>query len=172
MQASSFRFQQQAMIRMSTRDSVRMPAPAPYLQLSTAAARSIMAAAAICLVSACSRTPWYDDPPVQPMPLSPAPGAVLLPGDTTFTWSRTAQTESYDFHVFNDETKDIDRYMLQGLNPATICAADTCSISLQLALPDSSRHAWRVRASNVAGKSAWTRSLFTFSGAAVTRSPG
>lgn len=80
-----------------------------------------------------------------------------------FVWDVTPDTESYDFHIFNAQNSAIDQYMLVDLNPDEVCSGDTCSINLKVSLPDSDRHAWRVRASNMAGKSAWTRSMFTFS---------
>lgn len=100
--------------------------------------------------------------------VSPEAGAIVRAGEPVrFEWSRTGDTESYDFHVFNAENSDIARYMKTGLLPADVCVAERCSINLYLSLPESNRHAWRVRASNMAGKSAWTRTLFTFVPAAA-----
>ncbi len=103
-------------------------------------------------------------PPLMPVKVSPPEGTVVTPGTVViFAWDTTFQAETYDFHIFNAQTSAIDQYMLTGLKPAEICSGDTCSISLKLSLPDSERHAWRVRALNNAGQSAWTRSIFTFS---------
>lgn len=116
----------------------------------------------LCM-SACASRPWYDAPPPMPVPLSPEVKAELgTPTAVEFVWSRTGQTEGYDFHVFNGVTTDIDQYMLRNLQPEQICAGDTCRVRVPLALPASKRHAWRVRSYNNAGRSAWTRHLFTW----------
>ena len=119
--------------------------------------------AVLTLLSACATTPFYDYPPPMPRALTPETGTSLRAGEPVeFSWRRTEDTESYDFHVFNAENSDIARYMKTDLRAEDICSGDHCSINLYLALPESERHAWRVRASNNAGKSAWTRTLFTF----------
>lgn len=116
------------------------------------------------LLSACASTPWYDTPPFMPVNVSPTEGTIITPKiPVVFTWDESFQAETYDFHIFNAETRAIDQYMQTGLKPSEICSAGSCRISLKLSLPDSNRHAWRVRASNIAGQSAWTRSIFTFS---------
>ena len=124
--------------------------------------------AVLTFLSACASTAYYDYPPPMPRALAPEAGAILRSGEPVeFSWRRTDDTESYDFHVFNAENSDIARYMKTGLLAADICSADHCSINLYLSLPESERHAWRVRASNIAGKSAWTRTLFTFTTSAA-----
>ncbi|MGQ7845392.1 hypothetical protein ACUNV4_12995 [Granulosicoccus sp. 3-233] len=121
--------------------------------------------AVLAFLGACASRPYYDYPPPMPQSLEPVAGAELRAGEPVeFSWRRADDTESYDFHVFNAENSDISRYMKTGLLAADICTADRCSLHLYLSLPDSSRHAWRVRSSNNAGKSAWTRTLFTFTG--------
>lgn len=116
------------------------------------------------LLSACASSPWYDNPPPMPGNASPPPGTLVSSNKSVlFVWDATPQTESYDFHIFNAQNSAIDQYMLTGLDPDEVCSGDTCSINLKVTLPDSDRHAWRVRSSNMAGKSAWTRTIFTFS---------
>ncbi|ASJ76258.1 hypothetical protein [Granulosicoccus antarcticus] len=123
-----------------------------------------VAVMASTLLSACASSPWYDNPPPMPGNASPPPGTLVSSKKSVlFVWDATAETESYDFHIFNAENSAIDQYMMVGLNPDEVCSGDTCSINLNVSLPDSDRHAWRVRSSNMAGKSAWTRTIFTFS---------
>lgn len=132
------------------------------------AARSMVAIGALAFLSSCASTPFYEYPPAMPVVMAPEAGVTLRTGESVeFVWNRPADTESFDFHVFNAENSDIARYMKTDLAAANICSAERCSINLYLALPESNRHAWRVRASNVAGKSAWTRTLFSFTDAAA-----
>jgi len=114
-------------------------------------------------ISSCATQPWYDTPPVMPVPVSPEVAAVLGPAAmVTFTWEATTRTETYDIHIFNAVNSDIDRHMQRGLRPSQVCQDGICRVTLSLSLPASDRHAWRVRSVNVAGFSAWTRNLFTW----------
>ncbi|MFK7857018.1 MAG: hypothetical protein AB8B79_23085 [Granulosicoccus sp.] len=115
----------------------------------------------IALVS-CATTPWYDDPPSMPGVIAPEVGAPFLSGENiTFSWFSSETAEHYDFHLFNATNSDIEEYFNRDLDPANVCTGDTCSITLTVRLPESDRHAWRVRAGNVAGNSSWTRTLFS-----------
>lgn len=121
-------------------------------------------------VAGCANHPWYDNPPSMPEAISPPSGAEL--GDIStvkFTWRATKQTESYEFHIFNAQTNDIKTYMRKNLKADALCSAELCSMTLALSLPESNRHAWRVRSTNVAGASAWTRRLFSWNTSATTR---
>ena len=141
-----------------------LSALATSLRTRAVFAHIVAAVMSIVLLSACASAPWYDTPPYMPVKVSPLEGAVVNPGTpVVFAWDAINEADTYDFHIFNVETSDIDQYMLTGLKPSEICSGGTCSVSLQLSLPDSDRHAWRVRAANMAGQSAWTRSIFTFS---------
>ena len=96
-----------------------------------------------------------------PLAITPEAESRFLSGEyVTFSWSRSDTAEHYDFHLFNANTSDIDQYYKRDLIPDRICDATLCSIALTVRLPESDRHAWRVRASNIAGKSSWTRTLF------------
>lgn len=135
---------------------------------SMRAALRLIPAGLLALLSACATTPYYDYPPNMPQAIAPEIGATLQAAEPVeFSWHKSDDAESYDFHVFNAETSDIARYMKTGLPAADICTGERCSINLYLSLPESDRHAWRVRASNMAGKSAWSRTLFTFAGSAA-----
>ncbi len=115
------------------------------------------------LLSGCASTTWYDEPPPMPVPVSPEVADSLGPAAmVTFSWEPTPRAETYDFHVFNAVNSDINQHMSRGLVPGKICGASVCSITMAVSLPASERHAWRVRATNVAGSSSWTRSLFTW----------
>ena len=101
--------------------------------------------------------------PFMPVPVAPAEGIELSQfGEVVFSWQATEHAERYEFHVFNSLTKDTKRYMLTGLKPSETCVNDICSVSLQLDMPESIRHAWRVRAINESGASQWTRKLFSW----------
>lgn len=114
-------------------------------------------------VTGCASTPWYDSPPPMPEAIGPQSGSTLSAGEPVeFLWTQTPDTEFYEFHVFNAQNSDIQRYMKTDLRPSDICDGAYCRVDLYLSLPASERHAWRVRSGNIAGKSAWTRSLFTF----------
>lgn len=98
-----------------------------------------------------------------PEVISPPSAAELGNVSTVeFIWHATQQTESYEFHIFNAQTSDIKTYMRTNLKAETICRDELCSITLTLSLPESNRHAWRVRSTNVAGWSAWTRRQFSW----------
>jgi len=113
------------------------------------------------VLTACASRPYYDDPPSVPQNLSPVVGQdVVINAETRFVWEAAERVEHYDFHVFDRSTGDIEKYYRDKLNPASVCVADQCSISLTIALPYIDEHAWRVRAANNAGKSSWSRSTF------------
>lgn len=94
--------------------------------------------------------------------LSPEADSQFLSGESVlFRWSRTEAAEHFDFHIFNVTNSDITQYSYQQLKSVNVCVGETCSISLSVRLPESDKHAWRVRAGNIAGKSDWTRTLFS-----------
>lgn len=122
----------------------------------------------VCLIvlfvmglSGCSTRIHYDSPPFMPVVIEPAKEAILKNGTpVSFRWRMSAATESYEFHIFDRTSVDIQRYYLRDLMPDTICSAGVCSVTLTLSMPADSGHAWRVRAYNNAGFSAWTRHIF------------
>ena len=119
----------------------------------------------LMLLAGCASNRWYDNPPPMPVPVSPTPKAALGPNpQVTFTWKPSDTATGYDFHIFNSENSDIDRYMKRNLAPGDVCRDGLCTLSLALSLPESERHAWRVRAVNNAGASSWTRNLMTWVG--------
>lgn len=142
--------------------TVRQTRPVMHRSAGRIALR-LGAVSVFLLLGACATKPFYDYPPLMPNPIEPQAGALLHPGEPVeFVWTRTEDTESFDFHVFNATNSDISQYMKTDLSPESVCTGNRCSINLYLSLPESDRHAWRVRASNVAGKSSWTRTLFGF----------
>lgn len=101
--------------------------------------------------------------PAMPVPIGPGSNADLSKLDNiVFTWERTEHADRYEFHIFNALNADVDRYMLRGLTNEATCHGNICGIKVRLVLPDSKGHAWRVRAINESGASAWTRRLFTW----------
>ena len=117
----------------------------------------------VSVTAGCASSRWYDTPPSTPVPISPQATETLGPAPSvTFSWKAAERAETYDFHVFNVATSDIDKHMSRALRPSEICRGGTCSITMSLSLPSSERHAWRVRGVNIAGASAWTRNLFTW----------
>lgn len=124
----------------------------------------ISMAIAVWVASGCASKPWYDAPPPMPQPVSPSVSAILGSVDEVeFLWRASEHTEHYDFHIFNAQTSDIDQFMLKGMSVASICQGDLCGITINIgSLPVSERHAWRVRSTNMAGFSGWSRSLFTW----------
>jgi len=116
---------------------------------------------AVALIS-CASAPYYRDAPDMPAIVAPVGGsALILNADTRFEWRPGERGSPYDFHVFNRRTGDIERYFMREMPSADICSETICSVTLSLALPYMSGHAWRVRAGNHAGKSTWTRKMFS-----------
>ena len=109
----------------------------------------------------CAGMPYYENPPPTPIPILPAKSSVIVnQTDTRFVWRETENAEHYDFHIFNRANSDISTYFLERIDPDEVCYQQLCEITLELLLPVRNGHAWRVRAGNIAGKSAWTRIEF------------
>ena len=131
--------------------------------------REGLAMALLCTgLGGCALPVAYDEPPPMPAPLSPAVGASLVVDTPTrFVWAPVKRAAHYDFHLFDRETRDIERYYRAALDPAEVCRGEAgeegaeCAVTLSVALPYLEGHAWRVRAGNNAGKSGWTRREFT-----------
>ena len=146
-----------------------------FKNLFAAIKRSLLAKVGLRVVvptlflSACAiATELYEPTPLPPVPFMPVPVApaegieLSQFEEVVFSWQATEHAERYEFHVFNSLTKDTKRYMLIGLKPSETCINDICSVSLRLEMPESTRHAWRVRAINESGASQWTRKLFSW----------
>lgn len=123
---------------------------------------SFISICAVFSLSSCASTAWYENPPGMPIVVTPELDSPFLSGQSvTFTWIGSQTAENYDFHLFNAINSDITQYYNRELKPASVCRGESCSITLSVRLPESDKHAWRVRAGNIAGKSSWTRTLFT-----------
>ena len=97
-------------------------------------------------------------PPI-PVNLSPAVGEELIQASLVrFNWQASDTASYYDFHFFDNQAKD--ELYTNGLDADTVCENGSCSVELIVELPLFTSHAWRVRAGNVVGQSAWSRSVF------------
>ena len=97
-------------------------------------------------------------PPV-PVNVTPDVGIELVQGSSvTFSWLASETASHYDFHFFDNQSKALQ--YTRDLDSGTVCTDGLCSLELTVDLPLFTDHAWRVRAANVIGNSAWTRSLF------------
>jgi len=122
--------------------------------------RSWVCAAGLLLIG-CATGPVYDRPPEMPVNQFPPVGENLFKGqEGRFVWQPAVDATHYDFHLFDRSTGDIESHAKRRLRAADICVADECVVYLYLGLPALDDHAWRVRASNSAGYSAWSRSVF------------
>jgi hypothetical protein len=127
-----------------------------------------LAAMTVALLSACATSDPYDVPPSVPVPQMPVPIGPASNADLSklpnivFSWEQTEHATNYEFHIYNSLNSDIDRYMVKDLSNEENCHNKVCGIKVRLVLPDSRNHAWRVRAINAAGTSAWTRRVFTW----------
>lgn len=98
--------------------------------------------------------------PDAPLNLTPLAGTdVNAGGSVTFVWQANAQVDTYDFHFFERITGDEVEFEFDILASA-VCLEDECSLARVINLPISDNHAWRVRARNAGGVSAWSRSVF------------
>lgn len=121
----------------------------------------VLCAVLLVTVNACAARTYYEAPPMTPQVLEPADAAVLSNGvPIRFVWRASDTAEHYDFHIFDRTSSDIQRYYRAALRPETICAGGQCSLTLSVDMPADAGHAWRVRAHNSAGNSAWSRRLF------------
>lgn len=118
-------------------------------------------AAATLFLGGCASRPYFDAPPLMPEPLEPVVDTVLVNGaPVRFVWRETPNTEFYEFHIFDRTNSDITRYAQAQLKPSSVCGGGICSLTTILSMPIDAGHAWRVRATNNAGFSSWSRSIF------------
>lgn len=113
-------------------------------------------------MSACTSRIRYEAPPLMPLPVEPITGIALSNAvPTRFVWQAARNTEYYEFHIYDRTTTDIQRYYRTPLRPSSVCGGELCSITITLAMPQDTGHAWRVRAFNNAGFSEWSRTIFS-----------
>ena len=113
------------------------------------------------LCAGCGLLPERVGPPALPVTVQPAEGAELVANARTrFVWRPVPGADRYDFHVYDRETRDISRYGRDDLRARDVCDDETCSIVLSVSLARMKDHAWRVRATNRAGRSEWSRTRF------------
>lgn len=97
-----------------------------------------------------------------PVIVAPVEGsALIINAETRFEWRPAERATHYDFHLFNRQSGDIQRYYQRELSSSSVCSQDICTVLVSVALPYLPGHAWRVRAGNHVGKSTWTRTTFT-----------
>lgn len=115
----------------------------------------------VILVMGCASGPLYESPPLPPVNVSPVESTdVAINSPTTFTWQASETAQYYEFHIFNNETKDIEQYARRNLRANNVCQDNQCSLQLSVSLPLKQDHAWRVRAGNNKGLSSWSRHRF------------
>ena len=128
---------------------------------SALAGNLLLSMALVFTLQACATRAYYETPPQMPQALEPVNASELANGvPVQFTWQASETAEHYDFHIFDRTTGDIRRYYMAALRPEAVCAGSQCSVTVSLDMPSDTSHAWRVRASNSAGNSAWTRKIF------------
>jgi len=132
----------------------------------------------LILLMGCASAPVYNLPPLVPVNTSPTNSTdVLIDAQTTFIWQPSETAEYYEFHIFNNETNDIEQYARRNLRADRVCQNGQCSLTIGVVLPIKKDHAWRVRAGNYAGLSSWSRTRFnmidsnSFSSALSSASP-
>lgn len=115
----------------------------------------------VSLTTGCASGPVYDSPPLPPTNVSPVESTdIVVNAQTTFVWLASDTAEYYEFHIFNNETNDIEQHARRNLRADSVCQGAQCSLTMSVALPIKKDHAWRVRAGNYAGLSGWTRTRF------------
>lgn len=93
-------------------------------------------------------------PPV-PVVVAPTNGGSLAYGSKAkFQWEPDTDATSYDFHMFNTvEGTYVKRHT--DVPARSICYSGVCELPVNMDLPSSDRHFWKVRAGNARGKSNW-----------------
>jgi len=127
----------------------------------------------LVMLASCATEPYYEAPPITPTNLSPVEDVnISVNASTTFTWLPTLNTQYYEFHIYNQMTKDTSQYSHIELLDESVCIEGRCSLTLNIDLPTSTGHAWRVRAGNNAGLSEWNRTRFNMIKASTESSTG
>lgn len=134
-------------------------------------------ALAVCLalswiavsVSGCASGTVYDSVPLVPMNVSPSEESEIANNSSvTFVWQASTGAQYYEFHIFNQQTKDINQYYRRNLQASDVCQNGRCELTVSVSLPEATDHAWRVRAVNNVGFSGWTRTRFDMVGTGAT----
>ncbi len=127
--------------------------------------------ALLAVLVSCATEPYYEVAPISPTNVSPGDDVNIgVNAETTFTWLPTENTQYYEFHIYNQKTKDTTQYLHDNLQVGQICLEGRCSLTLNVDLPMSKGHAWRVRAGNNAGLSEWNRTRFNMISASTASS--
>ncbi len=129
---------------------------------------------ALLAIGGCASEPFYDAAPIVPANVSPVEEAdIQKNARTTFIWRASDTALYYEFHIFNQSTKDIQQYYRSNLQASDVCNGGSCQLTMNVDLPVIEDHAWRVRAANNAGFSNWSRTRFNMVGAggSVTDAP-
>ena len=117
--------------------------------------------AVLVVLVGCATEPYYEAAPINPINVAPSEDVnISVNARTTFSWLATENTQFYEFHIFNQVTKDTTQYRHDKLEVESVCSEGRCSLTLNVDLPISDGHAWRVRAGNNAGLSEWNRTRF------------
>ena len=98
--------------------------------------------------------------PAVPEPIEPAGGTLVRDAVATFAWTPAVGATGYDFHLFDRRSGTVVGEV-RDVPAATVCQEPArCVLARTIVLPDGKGHAWRVRATNRHGSSAWTRVEF------------
>ena len=101
--------------------------------------------------------------PAVPEPIEPAGGTLVRDAVATFAWTPAVGATGYDFHLFDRRSGAVVGEV-RDVPAATVCQEpERCVLARTIVLPDGEGHAWRVRATNRHGSSAWTRVEFAVS---------
>jgi len=117
--------------------------------------------ALLVMLASCATEPYYEAAPITPVSTSPSDDVEIgVNAQTTFVWLPTENTQFYEFHIYNQITKDIKQYSRTRLLDNAVCRDGLCRLTMNVDLPKAKGHAWRVRAGNNAGLSEWNRTRF------------
>jgi len=121
----------------------------------------ITVAAVLSILTGCATEPYYEAAPITPINVSPGEDVNIgVNAQVTFAWQPTENTHFYEFHIYNQNSKDTAQYWHDNLLQDNICQQGICRLTLNVDLPITEGHAWRVRAGNNAGLSEWNRTRF------------
>jgi len=117
--------------------------------------------AVLAILAGCATEPYYEAAPITPVNVSPGEDVNIgVNAQMTFVWQSTENTQFYEFHIYNQNSKDTTQYRHDNLREDSVCQEGVCRLTLNVDLPTSKGHAWRVRAGNNAGLSEWNRTRF------------
>jgi len=131
-------------------------------------------ATVVLALNGCATETLYSTVPTVPVNISPEEESDIVGNSsTTFVWRASENAQYYEFHIFDQVTKDINQHSRGNLRASDVCSDGTCRVTLDVVLPTVQDHAWRVRAANNAGFSGWSRTRFNVvgEGANSSRTP-